>query len=38
MTDGPSIVITRKAVANKTFIRKSNNLCKSMVGVDASHF
>ena len=38
MTDGHSIVITRKTVANKTFIRKSNNLCKSMVGIDASHF
>ena len=26
----------RKAVANGTFIRKSNNLCKSIVGIDAS--
>ena len=33
---GPSIVFTRKAVANETFIRKSNNLCKSIVGIDAS--
>ena len=36
MTGGPSIVFTRKAVANETFIRKSNNLCKSIVGIDAS--
>ena len=26
----------RKAVANGTFIRKSNNLCKTIVGIDAS--
>ena len=36
MTGGPSIVFTRKAVANETFIRKSKNLCKSIVGIDAS--
>ena len=36
MTGGPSIVFTRKAVANETFIRKSNTLCKSIVGIDAS--
>ena len=36
MTGGSSIVFTRKAVANETFIRKSNNLCKSIVGIDAS--
>ena len=35
MTGGPSIVFTRKAVANETFIRKSKNLCKSIVGIDA---
>ena len=31
MTGGPSIVFTRKAVANETFFRKSNNSCKSLV-------
>ena len=33
---GPSIVFTRKAVVDKTFIRKSTSLCKSIVGIDAS--
>ena len=33
---GPSIVFTRKAVADETFIRKSANICKYFVGVDAS--
>ena len=33
---GPSIVFTRKAVVNETFIRKSTNICKSFVGIDAS--
>ena len=33
---GPSIVFTRKAVVDETFIRKSSNLCKSIVGIDAS--
>ena len=36
MTGGPSIVFTKKAVVNETFIRKSKNLCKSIVGIDAS--
>ena len=36
MVGGPSIVFTRKAVVNETFIRKSSNLCKSIVGIDAS--
>ena len=36
MTGGPSIVFTRKAVANKTFSRKSNNLCSSIIGLNAS--
>ena len=31
----PSIVFTRKAVV-ETFIRKSTNICKSIVGIDAS--
>ena len=33
---GPSIVFTRKAVVDETFIRKSTNMCKSIVGIDAS--
>ena len=33
---GPSIVCTRKAVVDETFIRKSANKCKSIVGIDAS--
>ena len=35
MVGGPSIVFTRKAVVDGTFIRKSWNLCKSVVGIDA---
>ena len=33
---GPSIVFTRKAVVDETFDRKSTNICKSFVGIDAS--
>ena len=33
---GPSFIFTRKAVVDETFIRKSTNLCKSIVGIDAS--
>ena len=33
---GPSIVFTRIAVVDETFVRKSTNLCKSIVGIDAS--
>ena len=33
---GPSIVFTRKAVVDRTFIRKSTNICKSIVGTDVS--
>ena len=33
---GPSLVFTRKAVVDETSIRKSSNLCKSIVGIDAS--
>ena len=33
---GPSIVLTSKAVVAETFIRKSSNLYKSIVGIDAS--
>ena len=36
MTGGTSIVITRKAVVDKTFIRDSPNFCKSIFGIDAS--
>ena len=32
----PSIVFTRKAVVDETFIRKSANICKSVVGTDSS--
>ena len=32
----PSIVFTRKAVVDETFIRKSTNKCNSFVGIDAS--
>ena len=32
----PSIVFTRKAVVDETFIRKSTNLCKSILGIDVS--
>ena len=35
MVGGPSIVSTRKAVVDETFIRKSSNLCKSIGGIDA---
>ena len=33
---GPSIVFTRKAVIDETFIRKSTNISKSIIGIDAS--
>ena len=36
MVGGPSIVFTRKAVVDETFIRKSTNLCTSIVVIDAS--
>ena len=36
MVGGPSIVFKRKAVVDENFIRKSSNLCKSIVGIDAS--
>ena len=32
----PSIVFTRRAVVDETFIRKSANIFKSIVGIDAS--
>ena len=33
---GPSIVFTRKAVVDQTYIRKSSNNCKKIIGIDAS--
>ena len=36
MVGGPSIVFTRKAVVDETFILKTSNLCKSIVGIDVS--
>ena len=36
MTGAPSIVFTRKAVVDETFIRDSSNVCKSIVRIDAS--
>ena len=36
MTGGPSIFFTRKAVVDETYIRKASNVCKSVVGIDAS--
>ena len=36
MVGGPSIVFTRKAVVDETFIRKSSSLCKSIVCIDAN--
>ena len=36
MTGGPPIVFTRKAVLDEIYIRDSSNVCKSIVGIDAS--
>ena len=36
MVRSPSIVFTCKVVVIESFIRKSSNLCKSIVGIDAS--
>ena len=33
---GPFIVFTRKVVVDETFVRKSANICKFIVGIDAS--
>ena len=33
---GPSIVFTRKALVDETFIQKSANICEFIVGIDAS--
>ena len=36
MVGGPSIVFTREAAVDQTFIRNSRNICISIVGIDAS--
>ena len=36
MVGGPSIVFTQKAVVDETFIRNSENIRKSIVGINAS--
>ena len=36
MTGGPSIVFIRKSVVDQTYIRNTENICKSIVGIDAS--
>ena len=36
MTDGPSMVFTRKAVVNQSFIGNSEDIGKSIVGIDVS--
>ena len=36
MVGRPSILFTRKAVVDETFIRNSENICNSIVGIDAS--
>ena len=36
MTGGPYIVFTRRAVVDQTCIRNSENICKSIVGIEAS--
>ena len=36
MTGGPSIVFTRKAVVDQTYIRNSESICKSILDIDAS--
>ena len=35
MFGSPSIVLTREAVVDDTFIRNSGKNCKSIVGIDA---
>ena len=36
MVGGPSVVFTRKTMVHETFIRKSTNMCTSIVVIDAS--
>ena len=36
MTGGPSIILTRKAVVDQIYIRKSSNNGKTIVAIDAS--
>ena len=35
MVGGPAIVFTRRVVVDETFISKSTNLCKLILGIDA---
>ena len=35
LAGGPSLVCIRNAVVDETHIRKSTNVCKSIVGIDA---
>ena len=37
MVGGPSIVFTRKAVVDETFIQNSGNIWKSIVGIASNH-
>ena len=36
LVGGPSIVFTRKAMVDESFVRNSGNICKSIVGIDAN--
>ena len=36
MTGGHSLVLSQKAQVDETFLRNSSNVCKSVVGTDAS--
>ena len=36
MVGAPSIAFTRKPLVDETFLRKTSNLCKPIVGIDAS--
>ena len=38
MTGGPSIVFTRKAFVDQTYIQNSKNFWKSILGIDAKQF
>ena len=38
MTSGPSKVFSQKGVVDQTKIRNSSNVCKTIVGIDASQF
>ena len=36
LTGGLSIIFTRKAIVDQTYIRNSSNVCKTIVRIDAS--